>query len=271
MKKNFVFKNKKKSFHIINCDICTMSFNYNTIMKVLLVLLAIAVLIALVLQYQKKNRNQSNLTLQESSIKEDFMYPPKSGKSHKKDGKIRKEGFKQKDKFDMDDLDMLDSKTQNYDKVNNNLPKITQPVKASKQDSYEHMTSQPQETESYSVKPTEDLNNEDYKAVDFESSNKAAADCYPRDRLKTDDLLPKDAANAKWADANPAGQGDVKDQNYLQAGIHFGINTVGGSLRNANLQFRSDPPIPKIEGISPWNNTTIEYDSNRRFFEIGNI
>ena len=93
-------------------------------------------------------------------------------------------------------------------------------------------------------------------------------DCYPRDRLTADDLLPKDAANSKWAQVNPAGQGDVKDQNFLTAGYLVGINTVGSSLRNANLQLRSDPPNPQMN-VSPWNQTTIEPDLNHRPLEIG--
>ena len=98
--------------------------------------------------------------------------------------------------------------------------------------------------------------------------NVQPTDCYPRDRLTADDLLPKDAANSKWAQVNPAGQGDVKDQNFLTAGYLTGINTVGSSLRNANYQLRSDPPNPQLN-VSPWNQTTIEPDLNHRPLEIG--
>jgi hypothetical protein len=96
----------------------------------------------------------------------------------------------------------------------------------------------------------------------------AAGTCFPRDRLATDDLLPKDAANSRWAQMNPAGQGDVKDQNFLTAGYHIGIDTVGQSLRNANLQLRSEPINPQVP-VSPWNISTIEPDMNRRPMEIG--
>ena len=121
-----------------------------------------------------------------------------------------------------------------------------------------------------SVMPSEALSNEDYKAVDFDQSKPTGSggDCFPRDKLTRDDLLPADAANSKWAQANPAGQGDVKDQNFLTAGFHVGINTVGQSQRNPNMQLRSDPPNPKMS-VSPWNQSTIEYDDNRRFFEVG--
>jgi hypothetical protein len=96
----------------------------------------------------------------------------------------------------------------------------------------------------------------------------AQGNCFPRDRLTADDLLPKDAANSRWAQMNPAGQGDVKDQNFLTAGYHIGVNTVGQSMRNANLQLRSEPVNPQLP-VSPWNISTIEPDFNRRPLEIG--
>jgi len=94
------------------------------------------------------------------------------------------------------------------------------------------------------------------------------SDCFPRDRLTTEDLLPKGAANNKWSQVNPAGQGDVKDQNFLNAGFHIGINTIGTTLRNANRQIRSEVPNPQLN-VSPWNQTTIEPDVNRKPLEIG--
>ena len=90
---------------------------------------------------------------------------------------------------------------------------------------------------------------------------------YSRDRLISDDLLPKDA-NSKWAKVNPAGAGDIQDQNFLTAGYHIGINTVGQSLRNANLQLRSEPPNPQLN-TGPWNQSTITGDKQRRPLEIG--
>ena len=64
------------------------------------------------------------------------------------------------------------------------------------------------------------------------------------------------------------GQGGLTDQNFLNAGYHVGINTVGQSLRNANRQLRSDPPNPQVK-VSPWLQTTIEPDVNRKPLEIG--
>lgn len=118
------------------------------------------------------------------------------------------------------------------------------------------------------VLAAEPSSNEDYMAIDFEVKDKTPGSCYPRDTNTPDDLIPKDAANSKWAQVMPAGQGDVKDQNFLTAGHHIGINTVGQSLRNANLQLRSDPPVPRA-AVGPWQQSTIEYDNSRRQFEIG--
>jgi hypothetical protein len=93
------------------------------------------------------------------------------------------------------------------------------------------------------------------------------ASCFPKQQLTPDDLLPKDNSSL-WAQMNPNGAGSLKDRNFLQSGYHIGINTVGQTLRNANLQIRSEPPNPQV-AVSPWLNSTIEPDINRRPFEIG--
>ena len=92
-------------------------------------------------------------------------------------------------------------------------------------------------------------------------------ECYPKDILTPSELLPRDTEST-WAQNVPAGQGGLTDQNFLNAGYHVGVNTVGQSLRNANRQIRSDPPCPQVK-VSPWLQTTIEPDSNRRPLEIG--
>ena len=91
--------------------------------------------------------------------------------------------------------------------------------------------------------------------------------CFKRDRLTKDDLLPKDA-NLKWATINPSSAGDISDKNFLTAGYHMGVNTVGQSLRNANLQLRSEIPNPQV-AVSPWMISTIEPDVRPVTFEIG--
>jgi hypothetical protein len=94
----------------------------------------------------------------------------------------------------------------------------------------------------------------------------AGSSCFPRDRLSAEDLLPKDAANTKWSQANPAGQGDVRDQNFLTAGYHIGVQQVRS--KNPLLDIRSEMPNPKVP-VSPWNISTIDGDTLRRGLEIG--
>jgi len=95
----------------------------------------------------------------------------------------------------------------------------------------------------------------------------APAGCYPRDQLTPSELLPKDM-NSIWAEQNPMGPGSLKGKNFLSAGALIGVNTVGQSLRNANLQIRSEPPNPQVP-ISIFNQSTISPDISHRPLEIG--
>ena len=127
--------------------------------------------------------------------------------------------------------------------------------------------------------PSEDENNETFRTVpeepEVQAQEEAANDtegrlpneCYPKDVLTPQDLLPQDS-NSTWAQTVPSGQGSLGDQNFLNAGFHVGINTVGQSLRNANLQLRSEPANPQLK-VSPWLQSTIDPDANRRAMEIG--
>lgn len=83
------------------------------------------------------------------------------------------------------------------------------------------------------------------------------------------DLLPADE-NSQWAALNPnaANKGDTTMPDLLKAGYHIGLDTIGQTLRNANLQLRSDPIITKAE-VGPWNQSTIETDYARVPLEIG--
>ena len=80
-------------------------------------------------------------------------------------------------------------------------------------------------------------------------------------------LLPKDE-NSEWARLNPAGKGELGDVNMLKAGHHIGIDTIGQSLRNSNLQVRSEPANPQAN-VGPWNQTTIQPDLMRVPLELG--
>lgn len=93
------------------------------------------------------------------------------------------------------------------------------------------------------------------------------AGCYPRDQLTPSELLPKDTGSV-WAEQNPMGSGSLKGKNFLSAGALIGVNTVGQSMRNANLQVRSEPPNPQV-AVSIFNQSTISPDISHRPLEIG--
>ncbi len=119
---------------------------------------------------------------------------------------------------------------------------------------------------------------EDYKGEGFAdltayqgpagmTNAEAPAGCYPRDQLTPSELLPKDMASI-WAEQNPMGPGSLKGKNFLSAGALIGVNTVGQSMRNANLQVRSEPPNPQV-AVSIFNQSTISPDFSHRPLEIG--
>jgi len=60
----------------------------------------------------------------------------------------------------------------------------------------------------------------------------------------------------------------LANQTFLsrQAGGQIGTDTISGSLRNANLDLRSDPPNP-MRYVGPWNLSTIYPDLTRRPLE----
>ena len=90
--------------------------------------------------------------------------------------------------------------------------------------------------------------------------------CAKQEVVDPAELLPK--GNSDFSKLNPQGAGDLKNVSLLKAGWHIGINTVGQSLRNANLQLRSEPPNPQLN-VGPWNQTTMSPDMQRRPLEIG--
>ena len=91
--------------------------------------------------------------------------------------------------------------------------------------------------------------------------------CAKQQVVDPSELLPKDN-NSEFSKLNPMGSGDLKNVSLLKAGWHIGINTVGQSLRNANLQLRSEPSNPQLN-VGPWNQSTITADMQRRPLEIG--
>ena len=91
--------------------------------------------------------------------------------------------------------------------------------------------------------------------------------CAKQQVVDPSELLPK-GGDDQFSKLNPMGAGDLKNVSLLKAGHHIGINTVGQSLRNANLQLRSEPANPQLN-VGPWNQSTISADTMRRPLEIG--
>jgi len=81
------------------------------------------------------------------------------------------------------------------------------------------------------------------------------------------DLLPRDTNN-QWGSLNPAGSGDLSGQNLLSATFLTGIDTIGNTMKNANLQLRSEPPNPQLN-VGPWNQSTFAPDLMRTPLELG--
>jgi len=151
--------------------------------------------------------------------------------------------------------------------VKNNMDEeYTENFKNSMEETSDNVASE-EEMESF-TNPGENTNsNMDYLSMDQNLKEQRQESNFPKEQLNADDLLPKDNSSL-WAQVNPAGEGSLKDRNFLQSGYHIGINTVGQTLRNANQQLRSEPPNPQVK-VSPWLQTTIEPDLGRKPMEIG--
>jgi hypothetical protein len=106
--------------------------------------------------------------------------------------------------------------------------------------------------------------NEVFSAVPGSSKNNGGAIVtnVSSNALQPGELLPKQ--NNSWGNAGQSVQipGNLLSPTYLA-----GIDTIGSSLRNPNLQIRSEPPNPQ-KSVSIWNQSTITPDYLRPPFEI---
>lgn len=123
--------------------------------------------------------------------------------------------------------------------------------------------------EETNVRPSAPLGeNEEYARVQgLQSRDAGMKNCSKQAMQDPASLLPKDE-NSEWARLNPSGNGTLDNVNLLKSGYHIGIDTIGNTLRNANLQVRSEPANPQVN-VGPWNNTTIAPDLMRVPLEIG--
>tara|TARA_B110001450_G_C17653040_1_gene494074 strand:- start:704 stop:1270 length:567 start_codon:yes stop_codon:yes gene_type:complete len=106
----------------------------------------------------------------------------------------------------------------------------------------------------------------DYLNVSGLESNKPkVGSCNNEPVMNPKELLPSDS---EWSNIVPSK--GLEKVSFLTAGHNFGTNTVGSSLRNANLQVRSEPVIQKVN-TGPWNESTIDADTTRKALEIGGM
>lgn len=225
----------------------------NIVTKVILIACACFILVVLIFQFHKKQKRLNTSSEEESSyVKEHYDNYNNTGmrESVENDSNVVEDS---RNNYFKEDTQLLQN-NQNAINGNNNIQSI-QNIKDRN------------DRNDTDVMPSEPISNEDMKAVDFDTKITQPVQCFPKDKLVAEDLLPKDAANSRWAEVNPAGQGDVADKNFLSAGFHIGVDTVGQSLRNPNYQLRSDPPNPRLS-VGPWNQSTIEFDQSRKHFEI---
>ena len=112
------------------------------------------------------------------------------------------------------------------------------------------------------VSASEEGRNERYLPVSGITTQPTS--CYPQNTLGPDDLLPSGSSKQiqDFNNTYPTGEGILKGVNFLDAGFHVGVNTIGQSLRNANRGLRAEPPNPQGK-VSPWSNSTIGPDLSR--------
>lgn len=99
----------------------------------------------------------------------------------------------------------------------------------------------------------------------LQSRKAAGQSAYTESHLEKDELLPKGGLGASWAAVNPSGMGDLKGQNFLDAGYHTNTAIAGVSQtnRNASWDVRSETPNPQAK-VGPFLQSTIEANPFKR-------
>ena len=99
----------------------------------------------------------------------------------------------------------------------------------------------------------------------LQSRAAAGQSAYTESHLSGGELLPKGQLGASWAAVNPSGMGDLKGQNFLDAGYHTNTAIAGVSQtnRNASWDVRSETPNPQAK-VGPFLQSTIEANPFKR-------
>lgn len=75
--------------------------------------------------------------------------------------------------------------------------------------------------------------------------------------------LPNQGASSNpgnWKDFAPK---NALDQNFMDAAMQIGVDTVSSSLKNPSYDLRNNVPIPKSYTVSPWMQSNIDPDLTR--------
>jgi hypothetical protein len=93
----------------------------------------------------------------------------------------------------------------------------------------------------------------------------ASTGTYTESTLSAGELLPNGQIGASWAAVNPSGMGDIKGQNFLDAGYHTNTAVAGVAQtnRNASWDIRAETPNPQAT-VGPFLNSTIETNPFKR-------
>lgn len=112
------------------------------------------------------------------------------------------------------------------------------------------------------VSPSEQY--EDKEKVNYEPENKDLAEQEKELLAKSQELTSKNLLPSEDNDDY-----SLLSKNFLVNTFDIGIESRGTALQVPNLQLRSDPVVPKVESLTPFNNSTAEQDTLRKKFEIG--
>lgn len=114
-------------------------------------------------------------------------------------------------------------------------------------------------------KPTSSAGGNEQPVESIQGRHPSSQSTYSETTLSSGELLPKGGLGASWAAVNPSSLGDLKGQNFLEAGYHTNTAIAGVSQtnKNASWDIRSEDPNPKAK-VGPFLNTTIEANPFKR-------
>lgn len=113
--------------------------------------------------------------------------------------------------------------------------------------------------------PTHSKGGNEQPVESVQGRHPSSQSTYSETTLSAGELLPKGGLGASWAAVNPSSMGDMKGQNFLDAGYHTNtaIAGVAQTNRNASWDVRSEPPNPQSK-VGPFLQTTIEANPFKR-------